>query len=258
MQGPIIDIERVSFAYDGQPVLEDISLRVDPGDFLAVLGPNGGGKTTLLRLVLGLLAPSAGSIRVFGREPRLAAGRIGYVPQVVDVRPDFPMTVLDATLMGLMTPGGRGRRPGPAERDAAREALERVGLAGRENARIGELSGGQKQRAYIARALVSGPELLLLDEPTSSIDPQGKFCFFDLLSELGRGVTIVVVSHDVSVVSARVSCVACVNRRLTYSRGPELTPEMLTLLFGVHRHSCAMDAYMRSLAGTFPPLPRMP
>jgi|GEM_PF-3552502 len=140
MQGPIIDIERVSFAYDGQPVLEDISLRVDPGDFLAVLGPNGGGKTTLLRLVLGLLAPSAGSIRVFGREPRLAAGRIGYVPQVVDVRPDFPMTVLDATLMGLMTPGGRGRRPGPAERDAAREALERVGLAGRENARIGELS----------------------------------------------------------------------------------------------------------------------
>lgn len=237
-----VEIRGLSYSVEGAEILGGIDLTVADGDFLAILGPNGGGKTTLLRLMLGLLRPSRGEVRLFGQAPARARGRVGYVPQS-GARASLPATVLDVTLMGL-----RGR-VGPAERKKAEESLARVELAGLEGRMFGSLSGGQQQRALIARALVHGPELLLLDEPTANIDPQGRFCFYEFLAQLSKSATVVVVSHDLSILGAGLTCVACVNRRLLYTCGGQLTPGMMELLFGVHGHACPAADSMRLLAG---------
>lgn len=249
---PVVALSGVHFAYNGRQVLSDVSLTVRRGDFLAVLGPNGGGKTTLLRLVLGLIRPDRGRVEVFGQSPEKARGRVGYVPQRLyggaDCR-DFPVSVLDVALMGFLSPGRRGFRFSRPERDRARAVLDKVDMLGLERRRFGELSGGQQKRALIARALVSEPELLILDEPTADIDPGGRFCFHDLLAKAGAGATTVAVSHDLSILAGGVTAVACLNGVLATSPGPVLTEEMFTLLYGLHRHSCPMDHFIRTLPG---------
>lgn len=247
---PVIDIQGLSFSYNGRPVLEDVSLTAASGDFLAVLGPNGGGKTTLVKIILGLLRPNAGSVRVFGSPPSRAAGLVGYVPQRAEERAygrETPVSARDVVLMGLLRGWRLGFRHTREERMKAEAALEKVEMLAHASVRFSELSGGQQKRVLIARALVSEPKLVILDEPTANIDPQGKYCFYESLGSLGKGVSIVAVSHDLTILAAKASAVACVNRRLVYNASPTLTPDMLNLLYGEHRHSCPMDAFMQAI-----------
>jgi zinc transport system ATP-binding protein len=228
---PIIRIADLDFAYNGQRVLEDVNLEVWEGDFIAMIGPNGGGKTTLLRLILGLLKPGRGRIRVMGKAATRVSHHIGYVPQDVHINRSFPITALDVVLMGKLAPGKRWSKNNNQDRRDALEALERIDMAGYAHRRIGELSGGQRQRVFIARALVTRPRLLLLDEPTASIDSKGQSEFFRLLKRLNKDVTIIVVSHDLLVISTYVKSVACVNRQLHYHRQAEITGNMLEIMY---------------------------
>ena len=255
----VVSIRDLTFSYNGQAALDGVSLTVAPGERLAVLGPNGGGKTTLLKCILGILRPSAGAITVFGDPPGRHSARIGYVPQRldgVDERKDLPIRVLDVVLMGLLAPGCHGFRHGAEATRKARATLDQVEMLALAERRFCDLSGGQKQRVLIARALVSDPGLLILDEPTANIDPQGKFCLYEVLGRVGLGVTTLVVSHDLSILAAGVTSVACVNGRLLYAPAPRLTPEMVELLYGVHQPSCPIDAFLRrmppDLAGLTP------
>jgi zinc transport system ATP-binding protein len=231
MNQTIIKVKDLNFSYNGQPVLRDIDLEVTRGDFMAMIGPNGGGKTTLLKLMLGLLSADRGQILIFDTSPKAVSHRIGYVPQDVHINKDFPVSVLDVVLMGKLKPGRGWTRHSKNDRAAARQALEKVEMADHEDRRIGELSGGQLQRVFVARALVTEPELLFLDEPTASIDTKGQREFYTLLKELNETITIIVVSHDLMVVSGYVKSVACVNQRLHYHGHAELTGEMVELMY---------------------------
>jgi zinc transport system ATP-binding protein len=241
----IITLRAADFAYTrGVPVLEHVDFEVREGEFLGLIGPNGGGKTTLLKLVLGLLKPQAGEVRVLSQDPcglQFDRRQIGYVPQDTAIRPRFPATLLDVVLMGTYGPLGLLRRPGAAEHGAAREALRRVGLDGLERRPAWELSGGQMQRVAIARALVSRPKLLLLDEPTSGLDTGGQARLFELLERL-KGeyrLTVVMVSHDVTALAHYAGQVACLNRRLHWHDRSELLSE--AVLREVYQ--CELDAF---------------
>jgi zinc transport system ATP-binding protein len=231
MSTPIVEINKVSFAYNGETVLQDVSLEIRQGNFMAMIGPNGGGKTTLLKLILGLLKPDKGTILVTGRSSQKASTRIGYVPQDVHINRGFPITAMDVVLMGKLEPKKRWARKTESNRREAMAALERLEMASLAQKKIGELSGGQCQRVFIARALVTEPQLLLLDEPTASIDTKGQTEFFEMLKDLNRDVTIVVVSHDLLAVSRYVKSVACVNRVLHYHNRAEITGEMLETMY---------------------------
>jgi len=249
MDKPVIDIDNVSFSYNGECVVSEVSLRVAKGEFLALLGPNGGGKTTLLKLMLGLLTPETGQIRILGHRPGKVRKRIGYVPQYTLFNPGFPITVEQVTLLGI-TRNRFSIGPGysSAERAQARRALERVDIAHLHETPVQSLSGGQLQRVLIARALINNPEIILFDEPTSSIDPHGTYCFYEMLSRLGDNLTIVLVSHDISVTAPIIDSVACVNRQLIYNNKPELSATMLSLMYGVHTDSCPMSIYLSDLS----------
>jgi len=223
----IIDVSGVWFSFNGQPILQDVDLKVPRGDFLVVIGPNGGGKTTLLKLMLGLLEPTRGTVRVFGQPPQKAAHRIGYVPQNVHINKTFPVSVLDVVLMGRLRSGRGWSSHRLQDRSAAQAVMEQLGVWAHRNRRIGELSGGELQRVFIARALVSAPEVLFLDEAMASIDAQSRSEFYEALTELNRTVTIVAVSHDMMILSSHVKSVACVNRDLHYHDSGEITQEML-------------------------------
>jgi zinc transport system ATP-binding protein len=228
----VAELKQVHFAYGQDPVLRGVSLEVRRGDFLAILGPNGGGKSTLLKLMLGLLTPQTGSVQLFGGPPAAAIARVGYVPQAFEGGHGCPMTVLDATLQGLLNMASRGWRHRRPERHRAEEALERLGMETTGGRQMESLSGGQRQRVLIARALVSRPELLLLDEPTAGVDAEGRGQLHEVLTELSRDVTVVMVSHDVSVVWGAVKSVACVNGTLYYHPRAEITEPMVRMMYG--------------------------
>jgi zinc transport system ATP-binding protein len=228
---PVVEIRDLWFSFNGVPVIKEADLSVRQKDFLALLGPNGGGKTTLLKLILGLLKPDQGTVRVFGKTPSQVVQRMGYMPQNVSFNRNFPITVLDVVLMGRLR---HSRNWSGYTRDdgvAVQRALERVGMWEYRKRRVGDLSGGQRQRTFIARALVTDPELLLLDEPTASVDTKGQTDFYALLKELNETVTIIVVSHDLSVLSCYVKCVACVNQRVFYHDAAEITEDMLEMAY---------------------------
>jgi zinc transport system ATP-binding protein len=234
---PLLEVDRVSVRYGDTLVLESVSLAVEQGEFLGIIGPNGSGKTTLLRVMLGLLRPTSGSVRLFGealgsfREWR----RLGYMPQRTTFDGTLPVTAAEVVATGLVS--GLGfRRTGPDERRKVTESLALVGMEKHARTRMGVLSTGQQQRVLIARALVSDPELLLLDEPTASIDVEAQSSFYTLLRSFNRerGVTLVIVSHDIGVVAQEVSRVACLNRHLLSCGRPAdvLTQEALSTLYG--------------------------
>lgn len=237
---PVIRLEGVTFSYGGAPVLEGLDLEVQQGELLGIVGPNAGGKSTLLKVILGLIEPQAGRVRVFGRSPAEARRRVGYVPQYPSFPRDFPITVEQTVLLGRL--GASARRgwlstlaPGgwsSEDRAAARRALTEVeadDLAGRQ---IGSLSGGQLQRVLLARALVSDPRLLILDEPTANIDQRVEGEIFDLLKHLNARMTILVVSHDVAFISGYVSRVACINRTLVCHRTEAIDGQVIRELYG--------------------------
>jgi zinc transport system ATP-binding protein len=217
----LVSLRRVTFSYNGAPVLVDVDLAIEEGDFLAIIGPNGSGKTTLVKIILGLLKPSSGAVEIFGQSPAGFTGwnKIGYVPQkATNIDPFFPASVDEVVGMALLSGRSRGSATGRESRVKVRRALETVGMAefGREP--IGQLSGGQQQRVFIARALVTSPRLLFLDEPTTGVDADTQASFYDMLDRLNtsEGLTIVLVTHDIGIVNKHVNRVACLNQRLIY------------------------------------------
>lgn len=226
-----IEVKGVWFSYDGQTVLRDVNLRIDRGEFLAILGPNGSGKTTLLKLMLGILKPKRGTVRILGQEPSGVADRIGYVPQDTNINKDFPISVMDVALMGRLGHAGRSRRYSEDDRRLVREALEKVDMWDYRKRPIGKLSGGQRQRVFIARALAADPEILFMDEPTASVDREFQSELYDFLKELNTSATVVVISHDLSVLSSYVKSVACLNQTLYFHDSAEITEEMIDMAY---------------------------
>ena len=221
---PYVELEDMAFGYGEVRVLDGINLTVEPGDFLGIIGPNGSGKTTLLRIMLGLLEPTRGSVRLFGHSPTSFRqwGRLGYVPQRAMLDPTLPATVHEVVATGLVPTLGLFGRIGAAQKKRIDDVLGHVGMLGHATARIGALSTGQQQRVLIARALVSNPELLILDEPTGGVDPEAQTSFYALLQHLNRerDVTLILVSHDIGVVAKEVTKLACLNRRLIFHGRP--------------------------------------
>lgn len=228
----VIEISGVTFAYDVTPVLRDASLMIPRGDFACFVGPNGGGKTTLLKLVLGLLEPAEGSVRVLGVEAKAARRGVGYMPQHAHLDPSFPVTAMDVVLMGRLGCGAPFGRYNKRDRDIAGRALQDVNLYELRTRSYAAMSGGQRQRVLIARALASEPELLLLDEPTANLDINVEEQLYALLRELNQRLTIVMVSHDLGFVSKHVKTAVCVNRTVhTHSVG-NLTGDVIQNLYG--------------------------
>jgi zinc transport system ATP-binding protein len=223
----MIAVERVWAGYHGQVVLEDVSLSVKEGDFVGLIGPNGGGKTTLLRVILGLLTPYRGTVRLLGKPVREGRKYVGYVPQGVEFDHDFPINVWQVVQMGRLGKRGLVRRYRSEDDDVVAEALRSVDMLNQRNRPLGELSGGQRQRVYIARALATEAQVLLLDEPATSVDPQVSASIYELLQELNQEMAILMVTHDMAVVSAYIKSVGCLNRRLFYHGDEKLTSEIL-------------------------------
>ena len=214
----------------GNPIIHDIDLTVPENDFLAIIGPNGGGKTTLLKVILGLLTPWEGTASVLGGSPDRTHPAIGYVPQVIPGG-SFPITVMDVVLMGRLRNSGLFRRFNSTDREIALKNLDRLDVADLAGLDMNSLSGGQKQRVLIARALTGKPQILLLDEPVASVDHDTQKSFFNLLAELNSDMTIVLVTHDVGAVSAHVKTIACINRTLM-SHGKTLSSESVAMAYG--------------------------
>lgn len=227
-----IELDRVSFSYGGPLVLEDIDLVVEEGEFLGIVGPNASGKSTLLKVVLGLLRPTAGSVQVFGRKPADSRHAIGYVPQFATFRRDFPILVEDMVLLGRLGATRAVGRYAADDRAAAERVMREAQVWDVRAAPIGTLSGGQLQRALVARALATDPKLLVLDEPTSNIDVLAEADIFQLFRSLNARMTIVVVSHDVGFITQYVHRVACLNRTLVCHPTGAITGEVIAQLYG--------------------------
>jgi len=235
-----VEVRDLNYSAGGHFILEGIGLDVEEGEFVGLIGPNGGGKTTLLQVIIGAVQGWTGSVRVFGRDPRaLGPDRhlIAYVPQGRTGATDFPATALDVVLMGRVPMRGLVRRLSREDARGAREALDSVGMSAHAEAPIGDLSGGERQRVMIARALAARPRLLILDEPTTGVDPAAEEGFFGLLASLKEdlALTIIMASHDLTTVSEQCSTVACINRTMHCHSAPaELDHEQLSKLFGAH------------------------
>lgn len=237
----IIEVNDVSFTYPGEKcqALCNVSLNIHQGDYLGIIGPNGGGKTTFLKLILGLLKPDQGSIKIFGSNISDFGNweKIGYVPQkAVDFDINFPATVAEIVMMGRYAHLGLFKWPGREDRRLTKEALEHVDMQDYKNKLIGNLSGGQQQRVLIARALAGEPEIIFLDEPTAGVDPEAQGKFYTLLRKLNKdlGITLVVISHDVDVVAHEVTEMAFINSNLIYDDNPKefLKNSSLNTLYG--------------------------
>ena len=227
----VIRIRDLWAGYDDDPVLENINLSVWESDFIGLIGPNGGGKTTLIKVLLGLLVPQRGDVQVMGKSVEEGRQHIGYVPQVVIFDREFPISVWEVALMGRLGKRGLFRYYSAEDQEIAAEALRKVEMFDLRKRTIGELSGGQRQRVYIARALATQPDILLLDEPTASVDPQVSGSIFELLNELNQKVTILLISHDMSAISSYTKTVGCLNRRLFYHGGQEVTEDMVSAAY---------------------------
>ena len=238
----VIEIENVWVSYDTQTVLEDINLTVYETDFIGLIGPNGGGKTTLLKTLLGLLKPDRGTVRIMGKSVDEGRCHMGYVPQQVELDRQFPIRVWEVAQMGLLGCRKPFGRLSQAEKDVIQYALEQVDMADLSQRAIGDLSVGQRQRVYIARALTASPQILLLDEPTASVDPQVAGNIYELLRKINQTTTIILISHDMNAVSSYVKSIGCLNRRLHYHGSKEITEEMMEATY-----ECPIDLIAHGL-----------
>jgi zinc transport system ATP-binding protein len=228
---PVIELKNIYVKYEKQSVLEDISFVVEENDFFTIVGPNGGGKTTLLKVLLGLMKPVKGSVKI-GDGKNNASELIGYVPQFSKSDRSFPIDVWETVLLGRLNKQKWFSRFNSEDKRLTEHVLDVVGMLDLKNAQIGELSEGQRQRVFIARALVSEPEILLLDEPTTSVDECIKHNIYDLLNELRKKMTIVLVTHDLGAVSSYITKLACLNRKLYFHNNNELNNEDFEEAYG--------------------------
>ena len=246
MQSPqaAITIANLFFSYDGREILSDVNLSIRSFDSICIVGPNGGGKTTLMKLMIGLLSPDRGDILIYGRRPEEAKKLIGYVPQYAEYDKQFPISVKEVVCMGRLGNSFTGRYT-RNDWDQTMTALSEVGLEQFADRAFSALSGGQRQRALIARALASGGEILILDEPTANIDQETEQHLFELLGELNQRMTILMVTHDVGFASKFFKRIACVNRRVVIHPTSELTGELIKEMYGGdfrmirHDHTCS-------------------
>lgn len=222
MKKKIIEIENLFFKYDGMPTLEDVNVEIFEREFIGIFGPNGGGKTTLLKLIMGLLHAQKGKVRLFGKMPEETRHKIGYVPQAMRFDKDFPISVLEVVLMGMLKEmSWWGTYPGEAKKKAM-DALERLGLAHKARASFGTLSGGEAQRTLIARAIVDNPSLLILDEPTANVDAKAEAMIYEELVELNKTMTILMVTHDLQTIVDKVGRLLCVQKRVSSLKTKEV------------------------------------
>ncbi len=230
---PVIEIRNLSFAYENDtPALENVNLTISCGESASIIGPNGGGKSTLLKLLLGLISPQSGTIRIFGRTPMEAREKIGYMPQYHQLDSAFPISVNEVVLQGTLRQGFWGRYS-RADRLVAAAAMEEMGIASLAKRSFAALSGGQRQRVLIARALACQPRLLLLDEPTANIDPGAEEQFYATLMKLRSKMSILTVSHDLGFVSREIDHVVCVNRQVSVHKAAEFDQQTAD---SVYRH----------------------
>lgn len=228
MTAPVIEVEGVGVRFRGHTILEDVNLAIYPDDFYAIIGPNGGGKTTLLKVILGLLTPSRGTVRILGGTGPAARRNLGYVPQFRTFDFEYPITVREMVLSGRLGHITRiPRRYGADDHARTEEALETLNITDLADRQIRSLSGGEQQRAIIARALVGDPKVLLLDEPTVYVDAPTTTQFYGILDGLRERMAIVLVTHDIGVLPEHVTRVACLNRRLYTHDTNEITADML-------------------------------
>jgi len=223
-----VELINITAGYNtGHPIITDVNLKVDEREFLGIIGPNGGGKTTLLKVILGLLEPSKGNVLIGGKPVNSTDYKIGYVPQYSNFDKTYPISVKNVVAMGLRSKRLFSQKQNNSDQQIVENSLEKVNLQNKINAQIGHLSGGEQQRVLIARALATDPKILILDEPTASIDTQTGLSIYELLAELNIEKTIILVSHDVGAISRSVKKIACMNKNLVYHNTKEVTKEML-------------------------------
>ncbi|MBI9066960.1 MAG: metal ABC transporter ATP-binding protein [Salinivirgaceae bacterium] len=222
MNKPLIDIKNLNTGYGSQKALDNVNITVESNDFIGVIGPNGGGKTTLIKAILGLIPVWSGEI-----VSNLEAAKIGYLPQFNPIDKEFPITVKEVILSGLAGKKGLFNRYSILDKKRANELMEQAGIAKLKHKNIGHLSGGQMQRSLLCRALINQPELLILDEPSTFVDNQFEMELFEWLKELNKEIAIIMVSHDLGTISSHVKTIACVNQHLHYHKSNKITPEQL-------------------------------
>jgi len=221
----IVEINDLTFSYGKTEVLKSVNMSINRGEFLAIIGPNGGGKSTLLKIILGILKPQQGSVSVFGKKPGHCKG-LGYVPQDVSAGRGFPITVREVAMMGRKLSGKS------ADFSAVDKILDQLQLRDVAENKIDDLSGGQRQRALMARALAIEPEIIFLDEPASNVDMEGQTRIYDLLGELNSHMTVVFISHDLTIIPKYATSVACVSGTIHKHDEAELTEEMIIESYG--------------------------
>jgi len=225
----LVELKSVTFGYNDEPVIEDVNLAIREGDFIGMIGPNGGGKSTIIRIIMGLIKPWKGQVMINKNV------NIGYLPQTHNFDNRFPISVLEVVLSGLLKLHGITTRVTKEDRKVAMEVLEKVGMADFANRSIGELSGGQMQRVFIGRALISNPQLLILDEPVTYVDNRFEQELYNLLDRISLETSILLVSHDVGQIVSSVRTIACVNRHLHYHPSNQITKEIL------ESYNCPID-----------------
>jgi len=231
MRKEIVTLENVSVEIDGNTILKNHNFKVYDDDFIGIIGPNGGGKTTLLKVVLGLIEPTQGCITVFGNTPSEGRKKIGYVPQVSSFDKDFPVNVMDVVLMGRLSVRPLFQRYTNEDKSSVERILDKLEISHLKDRQIGKLSGGERQRVYLARAIAGDPKMLLLDEPTASIDEKMKTNIYDLLETLKKDMAILLVTHDMGVISSHVDKIACLNCELFYHDNKEISQETMAAVY---------------------------
>ena len=228
-----VSIKNLTANYENVEAIKDVNLEIEDKDYLAILGPNGGGKSTLLKVILGLVKPSKGEIKIFGKSPEDSGSLIGYVPQFSKFDRNFPISVMDVILMGqLKNKFNLFHQFDKCDLEKCNKIMEKLQISDLKKRQIGQLSGGQKQRVLIARALIGNPKILLLDEPTASLDSSATNMIYSLLKELNNDMTIVIVTHDIGVISSYVKNIACLNKKLYYHGESKLTEDIIEHVYG--------------------------
>ncbi|MDD3787311.1 MAG: ABC transporter ATP-binding protein [Petrimonas sp.] len=228
----IIDIQSLSVGYENKPdVIRNVNLSVYENDFLGIIGPNGGGKTTLLKAILGLIKPAEGSISFFDAGRKVNSLNIGYLPQINQIDKKFPISVQDVILSGLTPKGRIVKRYTHSDKELARSVAEKMGVEELLSRAIGELSGGQLQRVLLGRAIIDNPKLIILDEPNSYVDKLFETNFYKLLGEINKNIAVILVSHDVGTIISMVKNIACVNGDLHYHAGGDISSEWLQMAY---------------------------